>query len=113
MTFARNSKYKVVITRNAKLQLTQILQYLHQNLRSEQAARNVRDDINETRLRLADMADNLKLCDYPELRALGYRTIHLRRHRYFMLYKIINGVVRVDGIYHDLQDYENIFSNSL
>lgn len=48
------------------------------------------------------------MCDNPKLRALGYHTIHLKRHKYFMLYKIIDDMVRVDGIYHDLQDYENI-----
>lgn len=62
----------------------------------------------ETRARLSRVADSLKLCDAPELCALGYRTIHLKRHRYFILYKIIDDIVRVDGIYHDLQDYENI-----
>ena len=54
------------------------------------------------------MAGSLKLCDDPELQALGYRTIHLKRHRYFLLYKIIDDIVRVDGIYHDLQDYESV-----
>lgn len=108
MKFAGNSKYKVVITRSARAQLAQILRYLRQNLSNEQAARNVKEDIEDTKLRLSCIAGSLKLCDDPELRVLGYRTIHLKRHRYFMLYKIIDNMVRVDGIYHDLQDYENI-----
>ncbi len=62
----------------------------------------------ETKVRLSLVADSLKLCANPKLRALGYRTILLKRHRYFMLYKIIDDMVRVDGIYHDLQDYENL-----
>ena len=109
MTFAKNSTYKVVITRNARTQLANILRYLRRELKNEQAARSVKDDMMDTKFRLSYLANNLKLCDNPELRTLGYRTIHLKYHRYFMLYKIIDNIVRVDGIYHDLQDYENFF----
>ena len=58
--------------------------------------------------RLAHVAGSLKLCDDPKLRALGYRTIHFKHHKYFMLYRIEDGKAYVDGIYHDSQDYENI-----
>ena len=109
MKFAKSLEYKVVITRDAKTHLAQILRYIRQDLGNEQAARSVRDDVLETKTRLSHVADSLKLCDNPKLCALGYRTIHLKRHRYFMLYKIIDDMVRVDGIYHDLQDYENLF----
>lgn len=107
MKFAENMEYKVIITRNAKMQLTQILRYLQQDLQNKQAAQSVKEDMEGTRLRLSRIAGNLKLCDHPKLKALGYRTIHLKHHQYFMLYKIIDNTVRVDGIYHDLQDYEN------
>lgn len=108
MKFTGNSEYKVVIVRSARAQFAQILRYIRQNLGNEQAAKNVKEDM-EDRLRLSQVAGSLKLCDDPELRARGYRTIHLRRHRYFLLYKIIDdNIVRVDGIYHDLQDYEGI-----
>ena len=43
-----------------------------------------------------------------KLRELGYRTFHFKNHRYFMMYKVIGNIARIDGIYHDLQDYENI-----
>ena len=59
------------------------------------------------RTQFAQIAGSLKLCDAPKLRHLEYRTNHLKRHRYFLLYKIIDNIVRVDGIYHDLQNYEN------
>lgn len=102
-----NSKYRVIITRSAKEQYARILRYLRQNLGNEQAARNVKDDMEETKIRLSYTAGSLKLCDDPWLRDLGYRKIHLKRHQYFLLYKIVDDTVRVDGIYHDLQDYEN------
>ena len=54
------------------------------------------------------MAGSLKLCDDPKLHVLGYRTIHFKHHKYFMLYRIEDDKVYVDVIYHDSQDYENI-----
>lgn len=57
--------------------------------------------------RLSYMASGLKLRD-PRLRDLGYRTIHFKRHNYFMLYRIQDDMVYVDAIYHNLQNYENI-----
>lgn len=41
------------------------------------------------------------------LRAKGYRTIHFRKHRYLMVYSLQGNTAYVEGIYHDLQDYEN------
>lgn len=108
MKFAGNSEYKVVITRDAKAHLAQILYYIRRDLGNEQAARNVKDDISETKTRLSHIAGSLKLCENTCLRDLGYRTIHLKHHNYFMLYRIQDSIVYVDAIYHDLQDYENI-----
>ena len=45
MKSARNSEYKVIITYGAKAQLAQILRYLRQDLKSEQAARSVKADM--------------------------------------------------------------------
>ncbi len=107
MKSAGNSEYKVVVTHDAKLQLAQILRYLRLELGSEQAARSVKADMEDTRVRLSHVAGSLKLCDNPRLRDLSYRTIHLKRHDYFLLYRIQGHTVYVDAIYHDLQDYEN------
>ncbi len=38
MKFTENSKYKVIITRSARMQFAQILRYLRQDLGNEQAA---------------------------------------------------------------------------
>lgn len=49
----------------------------------------------------------MKLCDNPRLRQLEYRRINFLNHRYSMLYRIVDNVVFVDNIFHELQDYEN------
>lgn len=101
-------EYEVVLTTQAKMQFRRILDYLLHDLESRQAAMNVADDFDETIIWLSHMAGSLKFCDDKVLRAKGYRTIHFRKHKYLMIYRIDDDRVYVEGIYHDLQDYESI-----
>ncbi|MCM1102141.1 MAG: type II toxin-antitoxin system RelE/ParE family toxin [Clostridium sp.] len=99
--------FNVVLTDTAEIQIGKILDYMIYELRNTQAAYNVEQDMRETVRKLSYTAGSFKLCDDPKLRELEYRTIHLKRHQYFMLYKIVDTCVYVVGVYHDLQDYEN------
>lgn len=101
-------EYNVVLTVQAQTQFKQILRYLLDELESQQAATNVVNDFDETIIQLSRVAGSLKLCDDEILHAKGYRTIHFRRHKYLMVYRIDGDKVYVDGIYHDSQDYEHI-----
>ena len=107
MGWNNDTEYDVILTDTAEAHAQRILDYLSFELENEQAVRNVEQDMKETVKRLSHLAGSLKPCDDPELRSLGYRTIHFKRHRYFMLYKIVEKRAYVIGIYHDLQDYEN------
>lgn len=100
--------YEVVLTGLAREQLDRIIYYILYELKNEQAANSVLEDANNTKLRLSRTAGNLRKCEDSVLQALGYRTIHFKYHKYFMIYRIEGNVVYVDGVYHDLQDYENI-----
>lgn len=99
--------YEVIITQAAKIQLDHIIYYILSEFKSEQAALSVMDDAEDTERKLSCVAGSLKLCDDPNLRALGYRAIHFNHHRYFMLYRLEGDKAYVDAIYHDMQDYEN------
>ena len=99
--------YKVLITPDAEADLDRFIAYLINEKNSRQAARNVLDDFEATKQSLSLVADSLRLCDNPRLRALGYRRINFLSHRYFMLYRIEKKTVIVDAIFHGLQDYEN------
>ena len=81
--------YKVVVIAEAEEDLNRFIQYLLFEKQNKHAA------------------GSLKLCDNPRLESLGYHRINFQKHRYFMLYRIENGVVFVDDIFHELQDYEN------
>lgn len=103
-----NTDYDVILTNKAETQAMEILDYIFFKLENPQATYSVEQDMRETVKQLSHVAGSLKLCDDPKLYDLGYRTIHLKCHNYFMLYKIVGKQVFVTGIYHDLQDYENI-----
>ncbi len=99
--------YKVVVTADAEEDLNQYIGYLLMEKKSEQAARNVLDDFEATIQSLKNVAGSLKLCDNPRLKELGYRRINFLSHRHFMMYRIVEDIVFVDNIFHELQDYEN------
>ena len=99
--------YNVVVTRDAEDDLERFIKYLIIEKESMQAAESVLNDYDATIESLKHVAGSLKLCDNPILRQLEYRRINFLNHRYFMLYRIVDNVVFVDSIFHELQDYEN------
>ena len=99
--------YKIVVTADAQEDLEHYIEYLLFEKQSMQAAKNVLDDFEATQESLKHVAGSLKLCDNPRLNQLGYRRINFLNHRYFMMYRIVEDVVFIDNIFHDLQDYEN------
>lgn len=99
--------YKVVITEDAEEDLDRYVRYLLFEKKSRQAAGNLLDDFEATKVSLSRVAGSLKECENPRLRELGYRRINFLTHRYFMLYRIERDIVFVDNIFHELQDYEN------
>ncbi|MBQ4436859.1 MAG: type II toxin-antitoxin system RelE/ParE family toxin [Clostridia bacterium] len=99
--------YKVVITPDAEEDMDRFIRYLLLEKQNVQAAASVLDDFEATEQMLSHTADKLRLCGHPRLRAHGYRKIRFLSHRYFMMYRIEDGLVIVDRIFHELQDYEN------
>jgi len=87
--------------------LNQYIRYLLIVKKNDQAAKNVLDDFEAIIRSLKTVAGSLKLCDNPRLKELQYRRINFLSHRYFMLYRIIEDIVFIDSIFHELQDYEN------
>lgn len=105
--------FDVIISPKALSQLNDYIDYLQYTLLNDQVANNVWQDALETRNRLSKIAGSLKFCINPQLKKNGYRVIHFMRHRYLMLYRIEGSTAYVDAIYHQLQDYEHIFTDEL
>ena len=105
--------YRVVITPPAKHQLEMYIAHTLSEYKNVQAARAIRDDARETKERLSNVAGHLALCEDEVLARNGYRKILFARHDFFMVYRIDNKNVIVDAMYHELQDYESVFSRKM
>lgn len=105
--------YKVIIMPPAKRRLDMYVFYTIETLENRQAAKAILADARETKKRLSMTADALKICDNPVLAKHGYRKIKFAKHKFVMLYRIQDDTVIVDGMFHELQDYEGIFADEL
>ena len=101
--------FEVVIVPKALQQLDKYIEYIRYTLLNEEAAGNVWLDALDTVSELESVAGSLHLCEHPVLHELGYRAKLFQRHDYVMLYRIEGRTAYVEGIYHLLQDYANIF----
>lgn len=68
--------YKIVVTEDAAADLERFIQYLLFEKRSEQAARNLLNDFEATKMKLENAAEALKVCENKRLQSLGYRRIN-------------------------------------
>lgn len=113
MKSVQSMAYKVIIMPPAKRRLDMYVCYSIEKLKNRQAAKAILADARDTKKRLAMMADSLKICDNPLLAKYGYRKIYFAKHKFVMIYRIQDREVFVDGMFHELQDYEGIFTNEL
>ena len=101
--------YKVIITPPAKRRLDMFVAYVKNEFRNSQAAKNILLDAKESKVKLLTVADIVKKCDNPILAKHGYHKFKFLRHDFVMLYRIDGNKVIVDGMFHELQDYESVF----
>ena len=99
--------YSIEISELAEKQYGEILSYIANQLKNSQAVKNVIDDFDSTVNRLEKMADKFGFCKSERLKALGLHKIRFEKHRYLFVYRIDGQQVVIEGMYHELQDYEN------
>ena len=105
--------YKVIVSPRALAQLDVYISYVQDTLLNPIAAQSILRDAQKTQETLTKLAGSLKLCGHPALRKLGYHAVKFEKHNYTMLYRVDGETVYVDGIYHLMQDYENLFAAEL
>ena len=105
--------FDVIISRYAQEQLREYGSYLMYEKMNSQAADALMDDVIQVvRIGKARRAKLNYLRD-RDLRTLGYKKIRLRKHRYLFIFRIQNDVAYIDAMYHELQDYENLFKEEV
>jgi plasmid stabilization system protein ParE len=100
--------YEVIISELAQTQIDEYLYYLAYVKKNEQAARSVWEDFKKTRAQLSRVAGSIKDSDNEILRRHGYKIIHLEKHKYIMVYRVIGKTAFVEAVYHESQDYVNL-----
>lgn len=98
--------YKIVLTENAQYELEMCIQYLLVEKKNIQAAQSFLHDFETTKTTLNNVAEVLQFCRNKRLKKLGYRRINFQKHKYFMLYRVEDKQIIVDGVFHNTQDYE-------
>ena len=96
--------WKVITTDDVQNDLDNFVYYLLVEKLNDQAATALLDDYDGTVDELANVAGSLKPLDDPDLSE--YRKIRLRRHDYYLLYRLVNDTAIVDRMFHDLQDLD-------
>lgn len=100
-------QFKVELSELAIAQYDKILAYIYQVLKNPQATENLMQDFDDTIGVLESQAENFGYCRSERLRKMGFHKIHFKRHRYLLVYRVKHDTVIVEGMYHELQDYEN------
>ena len=100
-------KYDVALSDLALTQYDNILDYIYNTLKNPQAVKSVMQDFDRTVELLKTQANSYAYCKSERLRNLGLHKLHLLKHKYILVYRIKNDAVVIEGIYHELQDYEN------
>lgn len=99
--------FKVELSELASTQYDKFLAYIYLVLKNPQAADSLMQDFDDTIKMLEEQADCFGYCRSERLRKLEFHKVHFKRHRYLFVYRIRNDKVIVEGMYHELQDYEN------
>lgn len=100
-------QFNVVMSDLANEQYDNFLAYIYHILKNPQAAGNVIEDFDETVAILETQADSFGYCRSGRLKKLGFHKIHLQRHKYILVYRVEENNVIIEGMYHELQDYES------
>lgn len=101
-------QFNVELSELAEKQYDTILSYISNVLKNLQALESIMDDFDDTIGSLERVADTLGFCKSKRLKEMGLRKIGFARHRYLLVYRIKGNQVIVEGMYHELQDYENL-----
>ncbi len=100
-------RYNVHVSDLAFRQYDRFLEYIYHTLLNPQAADSLMQDFDTTISILEMQAESYEYCKSEHLRKQGFHKIHFKRHRYLFVYRVKQNRVIVEGMYHELQDYEN------
>ncbi len=98
--------YKLTITEHAEKLLDNILHYLLYQLKNEQAARHLLDEIDNVYDRLEENPLQFPLSRDAYLARKGYHEAVIGQMNYVIVFSIKTDIVNIVGIFHQLENYQ-------
>lgn len=97
--------YSLIISKHADELLDNILQYLIYQLKNEQAAHHLLNEINKVYNRLEENPMQFPVSRDTYLADKGYHEAVLEQMNYIIVYSINANIVNIVGIFHHLENY--------
>ena len=97
--------YNLIVTEHADELLDNILHYLVYQLRNEQAARHLLDEVNKIYDRLEENPLQFSLSKDPYLSNKGYHEAVVGQMNYIVVFSITANVVNITGVFHQMENY--------
>ena len=101
--------YVVELTDRAQDHFRGHIGYILDHFKNPDAAWELYDAFIQAQNELADHPETAPLCTDPALSAFNYRRKMILNTRYLCICRIEGDIVWIEGVYHELQDYENLF----
>ncbi len=98
--------YKLVVTEHADELLDNILHYLLYQLKNEQAAKHLLDEIDNIYNRLEENPLQFPISRDTYLTNKGYREAVIGQMNYTIVFSIKTDIVYIVGIFHQLENYQ-------
>lgn len=98
--------YKLVVTEHADELLDNILHYLFYQLKNEQAAKHLLDEIDNIYNRLEENPLQFPISRDTYLTNKGYREAVIGQMNYTIVFSIKTDIVYIVGIFHQLENYQ-------
>ena len=100
-------EYKYLVAEDAREDLRRHLNYIKRKFKNPQAIKNVRNDFAETVSSLVTAAGAIQEPSSEELKKRGLKRINMKKHDYFLLFRIKDDTAEVMRMFHFLEDFEN------
>ncbi|MDE5598713.1 MAG: type II toxin-antitoxin system RelE/ParE family toxin [Lachnospiraceae bacterium] len=98
--------YRLIVTEHADELLDNLVQYLLERLKNEQAARHLLDGIENVYERLEENPLQFPLSRDTYLASKGYHEAIVPQMEYIVIFSIKADIVNVVGIFHQLENYQ-------
>lgn len=100
-------KYKIIFSENAKMDLTNIVNYISKSLLEPNIAAKIFQQIVDKIKTLDEFPNRYSLCTYEKWRTVGLRVLPVSSYLVFYIVDELNFVVKVYRVIYNGREIEN------